>query len=415
MSPAPTASPALQAVTGARVLGEEGLLDLLIRDGAVDAIRSAGSTPPGRVLEAGGRLVLPAFVDAHVHLDKAYLLGHPDLDTTGRPGVTAAIAAVGALRSVLSMAEVRDLARRAVDALVRNGTTAARVHVEIDPVTGLDNVQMHLELAAERAGSCALQLVAFPQRGLERPGTADLMAAAMKEGLAVVGGCPYVDKDPVAHLDLVFTLAERHSVPVDLHLDFGDDPDQSLIPLVVERTTAHGMQGQVTIGHVTTLAAMDPDHRARALDALATHGISLVSMPATDLHLVGQGSPGTRSTAPVLEAAAAGVRVAIANNNIANPFSPFGNAHLLQAAWLAGVLGRASTPTDQGALLRAITQAPAEILSLLARGPTVGSQADFAVLDTEDATRVVAGAPAVCATVSGGRVVHLGVPPTMSG
>ena len=121
-------------------------------------------------------------------------------------------------------------------------------------------------------------------------------------------------------------------------------PRRSLLALVVERTRALAMGGRVTIGHVTTLAAMPADAQARALDALASAGIALVVLPATDLYLGGHGEPGTRSLAPWERAIDAGVRVAIANNNIDNPFAPFGNGNLLQAAWLAGITRRGSAP-----------------------------------------------------------------------
>ncbi|HXJ23806.1 MAG TPA: amidohydrolase family protein, partial [Polyangia bacterium] len=252
-----------------------------------------------------------------------------------------------------------------------------------------------------------LDLVAFPQRGLERSGMPELLAAAMAAGLHVVGGCPYVDADPRAHLDRVFALAERHGAPVDLHLDFSDDPSLSLLPLVVERTRAHGMAGRVTVGHLTTVAAMPLDEQARALDALAAAGVSLVVLPATDLYLAGHGEPGTRSLAPWERAVDRGVRVAIANNNLENPFAPFGNGNLLQAAWLAGLTRRAATPARRQSLLDAITRAPAAILGLAPHGPTVEADAHLALLDSDDPDDVILRAPAVAATLHGGRLVHV--------
>ncbi len=80
-----------------------------------------------------------------------------------------------------------------------------------------------------------------------------------------VGGCPYMDADPAGHLDAVFALAERHGCDVDLHLDFTDDAGASQLALVVERTAAHAMGGHVTVGHCTTLAAMDPTRQRAAL------------------------------------------------------------------------------------------------------------------------------------------------------
>ncbi|CAN5522467.1 amidohydrolase family protein [soil metagenome] len=389
--------------------GAAGPVDLSIVDGMVAGCNPTEATDdlPGRTLAAGGRVVVPAFVDAHVHLDKAYLVEHPALEGDLSTHLDDAIDAVGRLRDVVTLEEVRAGAERAVDTLVRNGTTAARVHVEVDPAIGLAFVSLHQSLAADVSSRCGLQLVAFPQRGLELPGAAELLVAAMKEGLEVVGGCPYVDDDPARHLDLVFALAERHGVPVDLHLDFSDDPGRSLLGLVAERTAAHAMAGQVTVGHVTTLAAMAPYARAEALELLARHGINLVALPVTDLHLAGRGDPATRSVAPVLDAAAAGVRVAVANNNIANPFAPLGNGSLIQAAWLTGVVSRATSDHHQEVLLDAITTTPASILGLPLHGAAVGAAADLAVLDTTEPTGTIRSAPGVSATLRAGQLVHL--------
>jgi cytosine deaminase len=375
-------------IRAARTAEQPAGCDLVIVDGRVASVPS-----DGEILDVGGRVVLPAFVDPHVHLDKAYL-------TAGcGPQLPAVLSAMAELRSRTTLAGTRRLALRAADALIRNGTTAARVQVEIDPVVGTDLLSMQVELADELTDRLQLQLVAFPQNGLAARVQRELLAAAMSEGAQVVGGVPYVDPDPAAHLDVVFGLADRHTAPVDLHLDFTDDPQASLIPLVVERTAALGLAGRVTIGHVTSLAAMDPYTQASMLESLAAHGISLVVLPVTDVYLMGHGEPGTRSVAPYELAMAAGVRTAIGNNNIGNAFAPFGNANQLQAAWLAGLLRR---DTDNGRLLAAITSEPAAILGLEPHGTTVGEWADLVVLDHDEVATSVLLCPPVHQTLRRG-------------
>jgi len=408
----------IDRIAGARVAGQkgDGVSDLALVGGRVVAVAPAANVGAGAargetVLGAGGRALIPALVDAHVHLDKAFLLAAAEAEAGGPPApeLHAAIACVAGLRGRIDLPDVRRGAERAVDRLIANGVTAARAHVEIDRAVGLGLVHLHQDLARARGDEIALDLVAFPQRGLEATGMPELLAAAMAEGLNVVGGCPYVDADPARHLDIVFALAERHGAPVDLHLDFSDDPGRSLLALVVERTRAHAMAGRVTIGHVTTLAAMARDDQARALDALAAAGVALVVLPATDLYLGGHGEPGQRSLAPWERAADAGVRVAIANNNIENPFAPFGNGNLLQAAWLAGIVRRGVAPARRRTLFDAVTRVPAAILGLPEHGPFARAAAHLALVDSTDPTDVQLAlrAPAVLATLRGGRLVHV--------
>jgi cytosine deaminase len=357
-------------------------------------------------LAAEGRVVLPAFVDAHVHLDKAFTFAVASANGPLQPNLGSAIAAVAGLRGRMTHDALLVAAQRAVTTLVANGVTAARAHVEIDVAVGLELVELHRAIADTFVDRLALQLVAFPQRGLEMTGSVELFRQAMDEGIDVVGGCPYVDKDPARHLDLVFQLAERHRAPVDLHLDFSDDPGRSMLGLVVERTLAHGMQGRVTIGHVTTLAAMSPDAQGASLDLLAEAGVALVVLPATDLFLVGHGEPGTRGLAPLERARRAGVRVAIANNNLYNPFAPYGNGNLVQAAWLTGIMRRLVDPEARRMLLEAITTEPARVLALPEHGPEPGAHAHFAVFDASEPDEVVLQAPAILATVRSGRLVN---------
>jgi cytosine deaminase len=392
----------IERIIEARLVGVAGPRSLRL-DGGCVLDESAASSASGACLDAKGRLVLPGFVDAHVHLDKAFLL---EASGSCAPTLDAAIRTVGDLRGRMPLRDVARNAERAVDLLVKNGVTAARVHVEIDPAVGLDLVGLHQELAGRVADRLELQLVAFPQRGFDLPRMQELTAQAMEEGMAVIGGAPYVDADPRRHLDIVFSLAEKYGAPIDLHFDFSDEPQCSLIGLLAERVQALGMQGRVTIGHVTTLAAMAPADQARALDLLGRAGIALIVLPATDLYLAGHGDPGTRSLAPIERARAAGVRVAIANNNIRNPFAPFGNGNLLQAAWLAAIMRRANDPDARRSFLEAITTEPAAILGLREHGPTAGARAHLAIVDAVQAEDVVAMAPPVLASLRGGRLVH---------
>jgi cytosine/creatinine deaminase len=409
----------IEHILGARVAGH--VVPQTLRLGGAHVAEllppeaASGSPPaaPGASLDAAGHVLSPAFIDAHVHLDKALLLGVAEARGPLEPRLEAAILAVAALRDSVALEQIERNAERVLHRLVRHGVSAARAHVEVDPAVGTRLVELQIALAERWSERVALQLVAFPQRGLELPNMLDLMHAALALGVPVVGGCPYVDRDPRQHLDRVFQLAERYRAPIDLHLDFSDDPDRSLLGLVIERTLAHGLQGNVTIGHVTTLAAMAPDAQGRALDALAAADIALVVLPATDLYLAGAGEPGSRSLAPIERARAAGVRVAIANNNIHNPFSPFGNANLLAAAWLAGITRRAASPEARKGLLDAITHAPAQILGLGAHGPTPGAAAHLCLLDSEDPDQLALEAPAVIATLRAGQLVYRTRAPTL--
>ena len=70
-------------------------------------------------------------------------------------------------------------------------------------------------------GHADVQIMTFPQAGILREaGTVEYLEESLKQGADVMGGIDpsQLDRDPVRHLDIVFGLAEKYQVEVDIHL-----------------------------------------------------------------------------------------------------------------------------------------------------------------------------------------------------
>ncbi|WP_369137935.1 amidohydrolase family protein [Modestobacter versicolor] len=355
------------------------------------------AVPDPADLDVAGRVVVPGLVDAHVHLDKAYTLAA--LEERGLPGdgIAAAIEATRALRAELGPALVRPGMERLLTELARDGTVAARAHVELDRGTDPAVVGLHREVLAEHPG-VGLQLVAFPQNGTSHdPDARRWMTRALDDGCEVVGGCPYADADPRAHLDLVLGLAADRGLPVDLHLDLTDDVADAQIDLVLTLVERAGLQGRTTVGHLTALSGFDPQRRRRTIDRLRELAVSVVVLPTTDLWLSGRTSarPGVRGLAPVRELLDGGVPVALASNNHQNAFTPVSGGGLLRVAWLSSLACHIGDAAGQARLLDAVTAAPAAMLGLGRWDVAPGSSVPLLLVDATDPLDLVRQAPAV--------------------
>src|SRR4051794_38221070 len=92
-----------------RLPGRPSVTDLLIRDGRIyaygSAMREAG--PDAEIIGGGGRLLAPAFVEAHLHIEKALLLDRlpPEVGSVGSVG--EAIAATAALKRGFTRDDMR--------------------------------------------------------------------------------------------------------------------------------------------------------------------------------------------------------------------------------------------------------------------------------------------------------------------
>jgi cytosine deaminase len=385
--------------------------DLGIRAGRIAALDDLAGVAARHRVEAAGRLVVPGFVDAHIHLDKAYLLDR----TPRREGTLAeAIHLTGQTKREFTVPDIQARARRLLDSAVAQGTTAMRGHVEVDPIVGLRGVEAILPLRAEYADRLDLQICAFAQEGiLKAPGTEALLRQALRAGVDVVGGCPYNDTDGAAHVDCVFALAREFDCDVDFHADFADEPVHRHIEAIVDHTERHGWQGRVAVGHLTELGAYDDGEQARIAERLRAAGVAVITLPATDLYLMGRRDTRNirRGLAPVKRLRAAGVTVAAATNNVQNAFTPAGNADPLLLTYLLVVGAHMGTEADMAATLDMVTTAPARILGRRDHGLAIGCRADLVVLEAATLAEAVGGVPARVLVVKDGRVTWRAVRP----
>jgi cytosine deaminase len=377
----------------ARLLDRGGRVDLGIDGGRIVAIGDCSRALADQTLELEGRLVLPGFVESHIHLDRALLSGR----TPSREGTLAeALRLTSQAKRASTVEDIRQRARQVLEMAIRHGTTAVRSHVEVDPVVGLKGFEALLPLKTQYAPAIDLQLCAFTQEGiLKNPGTEDLLREALRMGADLIGGCPYSDADGLAQIDVVFGLAKEFDTDVDFHIDYFDEPAHLHVRYVAEKAIQEGYQGRVAVGHLTELAALEHTLADRLMGLIAEAGIAVITLPATDLYLMGRGDQRNvrRGLAPVKRLMEAGVTVAVGSNNVQNAFTPFGRADLLQAAHLLAIAGHMGTEADLRRLLDMATTNPARILGLVDYGLHVGCQADLVVLECQHPTEAVAAVP----------------------
>ena len=231
-------------------------VDIGVRDGRIAAISPKLACEAAEA-DVDGLLALPGFVDTHIHLDKACLLGRCGHD---HGSVSEAIRAVAAMKKDFTIEDVYARGARVLERAIVNGTTRMRTHIEIDPRIGLRGFEAVKALKRDYAWAIDLELCVFPQEGLTNdPGAEELLIQALREGGEAIGGCPYMDIDPNAHLARIFDLAQEFDVDIDLHLDFDLDPSWWHLDGVCRQTEQRNYGGRVAIGHATKLSALPPN------------------------------------------------------------------------------------------------------------------------------------------------------------
>jgi cytosine deaminase len=372
-------------IRNARLRGEKELVDIAVTKGRIEAVGPRLAGTPREDIDAGGCLVSPGFVNLHLHADKS-LLGE-----RMRPNVSGtlpeAIEITNEFKRTYEPEEVGRRAGRVLEAGVQNGTSFFRLFADVGTIGGLRAAQ-GLLLARERfQGLCRVQVVAFPQEGILRdPGAADLLEEAVKQGCDIVGGIPwyeYTDADAREHIDVCFRLAKRHDLDIHMLVDDTDDPNSRSLEYLAWKTMREGWQGRVTASHCGAMAAYNDVYAAKVIDMVATAGIT-ISVNA-HINLVCSAridrEPRRRGIARVKELLARGVNVISSQDDVNDPYYPFGKPDQLEVALMMAHTAQLTLPHELEQVFDMVTTNAARAARLDDYGIAPGRRADLVVID----------------------------------
>ncbi|PZW41873.1 cytosine/adenosine deaminase-related metal-dependent hydrolase [Humitalea rosea] len=370
--------------------------DVLVEDGRFAAFGRNLTAPSGAANEDGaGGLLLPGLIEGHTHLDKS-LWDMPWYRNECGPLLGDRIANERRQRGLLGLDPARQ-ARAVADRFLALGTTRIRSFADVDTEIGLKHVHALLELREAQAGVQEIQVVAFPQSGLlVRPGTLELLTAAMADGADIVGGLDPsgIDRDPKGHLDAVFALSGKTGKPLDIHLHEPGELGAFALELTVERTLALGMQKRVVISHAFCLGDVAPARQSGLLALLAEAGIALATT-----------APPSRNVPPVAACRAAGVTIFGGNDGIRDTWTPYGAPDMLQRAMLIGLKNDFRRDDQIDVALDCVTGAAALGCGFSGHGLAVGMLAEAVLVDAQSVAEAVVAQPSRRLVISGGRVV----------
>lgn len=306
--------------------------------------------PPGAedtVEDCRDTIVLPAPAEPHAHLDKALSADSPLLQAANLEGdLTGAIAAWQDHWPRLTHEDMTGRATVAVEQMVAHGTTAIRTHVDVSgPLSTLAVAALVSVKERVRARRLAeMQLVALvspPVTGVEGKESRRLLEEALDVGADLVGGCPYRDPDPVGATAFLLDVAEQYGVGVDLHTDETLDPGVLTLRDLAVATSERDMGGRVTASHCVSLGVQKAPVQAEVAAMVAAAGVSVVTLPQTNLYLQARDhvSAPPRALTAIRALLNAGAVVAGGADNVRDPFCSIGRMDATETAALLVMAG----------------------------------------------------------------------------
>lgn len=323
-------------IKNASLRGKEGLWHLIINDEQFEKITqniSEIETYDGEVIDVEGGLVLPPFIEPHIHLDTTLTAGEPEWNLSGT--LFEGIQRWSERKAFLTHEDVKTRAKTALKWQIAQGIQHVRTHVDVtDP--SLIALKAMLEVKEEMKKFVDIQLVAFPQEGiLSYRNGAELLEESLKMGADVVGGIPHFEftrEYGVESMKIAFDLAEKYDRLVDIHCDEIDDEQSRFVEVVAKEAYERGLGSRTTASHTTAMGSYNDAYTYKLFRLLKLSNINFVSNPLVNIHLQGRFDtyPKRRGLTRVKELLEAGLNVCFGHDDIFDPWYPLGTGNMLQ-------------------------------------------------------------------------------------
>src|SRR5579859_5115719 len=344
-------------------------------------------------IDAAGNLVMPTYVNGHIHLDKC------NLQEKMRPNKDYSFAECLELtwehKARYTVEDILERAGRAIEEGILNGTTVFRAFADVDSIGKLRSVDGLLALREHWRDVVHIEVVAFPQEGIIRDaGTGELMEEAMRMGADVVGGLPWfemLDEDARTHIDVCFELAKKHDKDIHMLVDDTDNPMSRSLEYLAVKTMREGYQGRVSASHCGALAAYNEVHARKVMDLVKAANVSISSNPHISLVVQGRydQEPIRRGITRVKQLWQLGVNVFSSQDDVADPYYPFGRNDQQEVVSYVCHTAHMTASNEIDAAFDFVTYNAARALRLQNYGLDPGCKADLNVLAAPSVPQVL--------------------------
>ncbi|HWJ78749.1 MAG TPA: cytosine deaminase [Niallia sp.] len=399
----------------AKLYGQEGTWNIEIINGKIEKITpnttNEEKDSKKQIIDLNGNLVLPPFVEPHIHLDYVLTAGTPRWNQSGT--LFEGIQCWSERKNIITETKV-DIKNRALKALgmqIKHGIQHVRTHVDItDP--RLLGLQALLEVKEEIKPWLDLQLVAFPQEGIYAyPKGDELLEEALIMGADVVGGIPHYEltrEDGVKSVKKSLELAYKYGKMVDIHCDEIDDEQSRFLEVVAAESYKLGMGELVTASHTTAMGSYNDAYTYKLFKLLKQSSIHFVALPKANLHLQGRfdNYPKRRGITRVKELLESDINVCFGLDSIMDPWYPLGDGNLMRVVEVGLHACHMTGYNDIVTALDFITVNGAKTLNIQGEyGIKEGNKANLIVLDTNSEYEAIRCQSPILYSIRNGEII----------
>lgn len=391
----------------AKIYRNDEATEIIVENGKISQI---GKNLPAceEEIDLGGKLVLPPYVDPHLHLDYVYTLSELGQEGAGSGTLFEAIELWPKFKETLTVESVKKLAMKGIKDEVSQGVQHIRTHIDVtDP--NFTALKALLEMKEDLKSTVDIQIVAFPQQGMYTyKGGLELVEEALKMGADIVGGIPHYEparEFGERSIHDIVKLALKYDKQIDVHCDETDDPNSRFVELLNALVLMEDYGTMATASHTCSFGSADDSYAFRMMDLFQKSKMNFISCPTENAYLQGRQDtyPKRRGLTRVKEFIELGINVAFAQDSINDPWYPMGNGNMMNILDNGIHLAQTMSPPEIDRVFDLITFNGARCMNIHEQyGLEVGKAANFIVLNESSVYEAIRRRVDVLASVRNG-------------
>ncbi|MCD0480187.1 amidohydrolase family protein [Chryseobacterium sp. LC2016-29] len=357
----------------------------------------APNNPKAKAVDAKGFLMLPAFKDMHIHLDKTFYGDKWQAVRKRKGGVKGMIALEEQIMpEILKNSTYK--AEKMIELIQSKGTAFARSHVNIEPTSKLDSLKNLQKALDNKKKSFGAEIVAFPQHGVFYKNSVPYLKEAAQMNIDFIGGVdPYtIDGAIEKTIDFTVQLALDHQKGIDIHLHETGESGLKTVEYLIDKVNENpSLKGKTFFSHCFILGKLDKIKQEEIAEKLGNAQVGIAStIPIGNLIM------------PLPTLQKHNVTVYTGNDSIVDHWNTYGTGSVLEKANLYAQLYGQST---EFLLSRSLKLATANLTPLDDKGvqqwPKTGDDADFVLLNASCSAEAVSRISNVESLIYRGNVV----------
>lgn len=390
----------------ANVYRNNAATEILVENGVIKAI-GTNLGPATETIDLKGRLVVPPYVDAHLHLDYVYTGNSADAkNDTGT--LFEGIARWHDVKKTQTLADAKERALKGIQEEVSKGVQFIRTHIDVcDP--NLTGLKAMLEVREQLKDNVTIQIVAFPQEGMYAyKGGAEMVEEALKMGADCVGSIPHFEwarEIGEKSIHKTVELAVKYDKLIDVHCDETDDVMSRFVELLNALAMAEGIGTRTAASHTCSFGSADNAYAFRMMGLFQKSGLNFIALPTENAYLQGRQDtyPKRRGMTRVKEFWESDINVCFGQDSINDPWYPVGNGNLMNILDNGIHMAHTMSMAQLDTCLDLITYNGAKTLNVEDQyGLDVGKPANFLVLDATSPFEAVRQRADVLASIRNG-------------